>query len=69
MEDIVFILENATRIAVDVLSAKEDVKTYLSTQMQTLLDAPEFHNTLPGLLNHEAATLTVINTMRLIARA
>lgn len=69
MEDIVFILENAKRIALDALSAKEDVKTYLSAQMQTLLDAPEFHNTLPGLLNQEAAALTVINTMRLIARA
>ena len=67
LEDILFILENRNNILIEVLDCSEELKTYLATQAQNLLN-DDFLNILPGMLNNSNAAKTIENTLKIITK-
>jgi hypothetical protein len=51
MEDIVFVLENRSRLIIELMDSSQELKQYLSQQAELVLN-DEFLNVLPGLLNN-----------------
>ena len=67
MEDIIFVLEHRSTIDRDIFGAPNDIKFYLATEFQKILQHPELENTLPGLLDDDSATEMVLGRMHFIA--
>lgn len=56
LEDIVAVLDGRPEIVADVASASDDVRQYIGTQIQSLLDNPDFLEALGGFLLPDAAS-------------
>lgn len=66
LEDIVYLIEHRSQLAVELLQESIEVRRYLSEQAKQIQN-PEFLNILPGLLDDQSAEPAVINTLKLIA--
>ena len=65
MEDIVFVLENRTRLIVELSECSKELKQYFAEQVEALL-SDDFLNVLPGLLNNPSSASAVQNTLNIM---
>ena len=56
LEDIVAVLDGRPEIVADVAAASDDVREYIGTEIQSLLDNPDFIEALSGFLLPDAAS-------------
>jgi hypothetical protein len=69
VEDIVYVLENRPRIAVDFADKiNGELKTYLQKQARQLWEQASFLDHLPGMVSHSGGEDAVVNALELIAR-
>lgn len=67
LEDIIYLLEHRSGLAIELMDSNPDVKRYLSDEASALLNAG-FKNVLPGLLSDSAAANNVISTLKLMKK-
>jgi len=65
MEDIIFVMENRTRIIVELMDCSEELKKYFSSQAELMLN-DEFLNVLPGLLNNSDSAKAIENSLNIM---
>lgn len=65
LEDIVFVMENRSRIIVELMDCPEELKKYFSVQAALLLN-DAFLNVLPGLLNNSDSARTIENNLKIM---
>jgi hypothetical protein len=56
LEDIVAVVDGRPTILDDVVAAPEPVRTFIASEMRSLLDSPDFLHALPGFLRPDAAS-------------
>ena len=66
MEDIIFVLENRSRVIVELMDCPAELKKYFSEQAKLILN-DEFLNVLPGLLNNPDSARAVENLFKIMA--
>ncbi|GAB4353163.1 MAG: hypothetical protein Kow006_18220 [Gammaproteobacteria bacterium] len=65
LEDIVFVMENRSRLILELIDSPEELKRYFSEQAGMLLN-DEFLNVLPGLLNNPESVTSVVDSLRIM---
>jgi len=65
LEDIVFIMENRSRLIHELMDSPKDLKLYFAEQANLLLN-DNFLNVLPGLLNNPDSTKTIENSLNIM---
>lgn len=65
LEDIVFIIENRSRLIIELMECSEELKQYFSKQADMLLNE-DFLNVLPGLLNNSDSARAVENSLTIM---
>ena len=65
LEDIVFVMENRSRLIMELLGSAKELKRYLA-QQATLLLNDDFLNVLPGLLNNPDSTRAIENSLKIM---
>ena len=66
LEDIVFVMENRTRLVFELMDSPDELKHYFAEQAALLLN-DDFLNVLPGLLNNSDASGDVEKTLKIMA--
>ena len=56
LEDVMAVVDGRPEIVEEVSAAKEDVRSYLSTELSKLLKDPDFLNVLPGLVAQDSTS-------------
>lgn len=67
LEDIVFVMENRSRLIHELMDCTEELKKYFSSQVTLLLN-DDFLNVLPGLLNNPDSASAVEKSLRIIQK-
>ncbi len=67
LEDLIFVVENRDRLVVELMDCDQELRSYLGSEMQALLN-DQFLNVLPGLLVNQGAENSVEQTLRLISK-
>lgn len=65
LEDIVFVLENRSRLIIELMDCSQELKQYLSQQAESLLN-DEFLNVLPGLLNNAESAEAIESSLNIM---
>ena len=52
LEDIMTVIEGRSTVVAEVSIVSADVRSHVGQSVAALLDMPDFHNALPGLLSH-----------------
>lgn len=65
LEDIVFVMENRSRIIVELMDCPEELKKYFFSKAALLL-CDDFLNVLPGLLYNPASARTIENNLKIM---
>lgn len=65
LEDIVFVMENRSRLIIELMNCSDELKIYFSQQARLLLN-DDFLNVLPGLLNNPASAKAVENSLNIM---
>ena len=65
MEDIIFVMENRSRIIFELMDCSEELKKYFSSQAELILN-DDFLNVLPGLLNNLDSVKAIENSLNIM---
>lgn len=65
LEDIVFVLENRSRLILELVNCSDELKTYFAEQATSLLN-DDFLNVLPGLLNNPESARPVVDSLNIM---
>ena len=67
LEDIMTVIEGRSTVVAEVSTVSADVRSLVGQSVAALLDMPDFHNALPGLLSHPEREQTVKARLNQIA--
>ena len=67
LEDIMTVIEGRSTVVAEVSIVSADVRSHVGQSVAALLDMPDFHNALPGLLSHPEREQTVKARLNQIA--
>jgi len=65
LEDVIFVMENRTRLIMELMDSSEELKQYFAQQANLLLN-DDFLNVLPGLLNDPNSAKSIENSLNIM---
>lgn len=65
LEDIVYVMENRSRLIIELMDCTDELKQYFSRHAATLLNN-DFLNVLPGLLNNPESANAIENSLKIM---
>ena len=68
LEDIMTVMEGRSTVAQELVAADEAVRKHVGQSVAALLDMPDFHNALPGLLSDPEREQTVRSRLKQISQ-
>lgn len=65
LEDNVFVMENRNRLIFELMDCSDELKQYISSQANLLLN-DDYLNVLPGLLNNPDSAKNIVNSLKIM---